>query len=41
VEFLLAKGADPEMAGVHWSTPITWAESKGHYQIVNLLKQHI
>jgi hypothetical protein len=37
----LEKGADPKKAATDWSTPITWAESKDHYQIVNLLKQHI
>jgi hypothetical protein len=28
--FLLERGADPNQAGAPWSTPVAWAQKKGH-----------
>jgi hypothetical protein len=30
VAFLLERGADPNKAGAPWSTPLAWAQKKGH-----------
>ena len=32
--FLLARAADPNKAGALWSTPLAWARTKGHADIV-------
>ena len=37
VEYLLSKGADPNMSGAHWSTPLAWARKKGHAEIEKIL----
>jgi uncharacterized protein len=34
VAFLLERGADPNRAGAQWSTPLAWAQKKGHLEIV-------
>lgn len=39
VEFLLQKGADPNKAGASWSTPLAWAQKKGHGRIENILRE--
>ena len=39
VEYLLNQGADPNLSGASWSTPINWAQKKGHYEIEKILKQ--
>ncbi|OCX51808.1 hypothetical protein BEL04_17505 [Mucilaginibacter sp. PPCGB 2223] len=41
VSYLLEQGADPQKAGAHWATPLAWAESKGHYEIAELLKRSL
>jgi ankyrin repeat protein len=41
VNYLLKKGADPNHAGADWSTPLAWAERKGHQEIVNLLRSYL
>jgi len=28
---LLKRGADPNKAGAPWSTPLAWAQRKGHH----------
>jgi hypothetical protein len=33
VRLLLERGADPNVAGAPWSTPLTWASKKGHHDI--------
>jgi len=38
VEYLLKQGADPNLSGAAWSTPIEWVRKKGHIQIEKLLK---
>jgi ankyrin repeat protein len=35
VAFLLERGADPNRAGAAWSTPLSWAQKKGHVSIAN------
>jgi len=37
VEYLLAKGADPNKSGAPWATPLSWATKKGHSEIENIL----
>jgi len=37
VQFLLSKGADHSMAGATWATPLAWAKSKAHENIIALL----
>lgn len=37
VELLLSHGADPNKSGAPWSTPMAWAEKKGHTAIANML----
>ena len=39
-EFLLDRGADPNLAGVPWATPLAWAEKKGHTEIAEILRKH-
>lgn len=39
-EFLLKQGADPNMAGAPWATPLAWATRRGHQDVVTLLKQY-
>ena len=39
-EFLLSKGADPNISGASWSTPIAWAKQKGNSEIESILKEH-
>jgi len=41
VEFLLCKGADPNVSGAFWSTPVEWARKKGNEEIENILLKHI
>ena len=38
VEFLLKRGADPRKSGAQWGTPLAWAETKGHQDIEQMLK---
>ncbi|MDF2188039.1 ankyrin repeat domain-containing protein [Paraflavitalea sp. CAU 1676] len=38
VELLLDSGADPNKSGAPWSTPLAWANHKGHVHIGNLLR---
>ena len=40
VKLLLGKGADPNLSGAPWSTPLAWAERRSHNDVINLLKQH-
>jgi ankyrin repeat protein len=37
---LLERGADPNLAGALWSTPLEWARKKGHAEIEALLREH-
>jgi len=37
VEFLLARGANPNTGGAAWSTPLAWARKKGHAEIERML----
>ena len=39
-EFLLERGADPNLAGASWATPLAWAEKKGHTEIAEILRRH-
>ena len=36
-KLLLQNGADPNLAGEPWATPIEWAKRRGHGEIVELL----
>ena len=38
VELLLKHGADPNLSGASWSTPLSWANKKKHLVIVERLK---
>jgi ankyrin repeat protein len=38
VELLLERGADPNMSGAPWATPLAWAKKKSHSQIEADLK---
>lgn len=40
VKLLLEKGADPNRSGAPWSTPLAWAQRRGHTDVADLLKQH-
>jgi len=37
VRLLLDHGADPRLAGADWATPLAWAQSKGHRDVIALL----
>lgn len=37
VELLLSAGADPHKSGARWSTPVAWAEQRGHDVIAEIL----
>ena len=39
-EFLLDRGADPNLAGAPWATPLAWAEKRGHTEIAEILREH-
>jgi len=39
VRLLLERGADPNKSGAPWSTPLAWAEKKGHHAIASELRQ--
>ena len=39
VAFLLERGADPNIAGAPWATPLAWAQKKGHAKIEADLRQ--
>jgi ankyrin repeat protein len=38
VELLVDRGADPAAAGASWSTPLEWAQKKGHGVIADVLR---
>ena len=38
VRLLLQRGADPNLAGASWATPLAWAEKKGHGTIADELR---
>ena len=40
VEYLLSKGADVNLSGAQWATPLAWARKKGHTEIETVLLQH-
>jgi ankyrin repeat protein len=37
VRFLLDRGADPNLSGAPWATPLAWARARGHGEIGQLL----
>ena len=39
VELLLDAGADPAKSGAPWSTPLAWAEKKGHTRIIEIFSR--
>jgi len=39
VEFLLDRGADPDLAGDPWATPVEWARKKGHPEVESFLNR--
>jgi hypothetical protein len=38
VAFLLERGADPNLAGAPWATPLSWALKRGHVEIADRLR---
>lgn len=40
VEFLLQRGADPDLPGPSWASPRAWANRRGHSKIVERLNRH-
>ncbi len=40
VEYLLAKGADPNGDSPDWAKPLSLANHRGHTDIANLLRRH-
>ena len=40
VEYLLAKGADPNLDAPGWAKPLSLAEHRGHSEIAELLRRH-
>ena len=40
VEFLLAHGADPNLAREAWAKPLVWAEAKSNTEIAKILRTH-
>ncbi|HYK62343.1 MAG TPA: ankyrin repeat domain-containing protein [Bryobacteraceae bacterium] len=40
VEYLLAKGANPNTDGPDWTKPLSLAERRGHSEIANVLRRH-
>jgi ankyrin repeat protein len=38
LELLLESGAEPNLAGAEWATPLAWARRKGHLKIEAMLK---
>ena len=40
VELLLARGADPGLAGEPWATPLAWASRRGHTEIEATLRRN-
>ena len=41
VEYLLAKGADPDRDAPGWAKPLSLAEHRGHLEIARLLRGRI
>ena len=39
VEYLLEHGADPNLAGAAWATPLAWAQKRGHGEIAVVLRR--
>jgi hypothetical protein len=39
VRFLLERGADPNLSGAPWATPLAWAQKKGHTRIERELRE--
>ncbi len=39
VDFLLERGADPNIAGDPWATPLAWARKKGHRDVESVLNR--
>jgi ankyrin repeat protein len=37
VELLLERGADPNLAGDPWATPLAWARKKGHREVLDVM----
>jgi RNA polymerase sigma factor (sigma-70 family) len=40
VQYLLDHGADPNLAGAAWATPLAWAQKRGHEEAATILRQH-
>ncbi len=38
VAFLLDRGADPNLPGAPWATPLAWAITKEHHDVADLFR---
>jgi ankyrin repeat protein len=38
VELLLERGADPNLGGAPWATPLAWARKRGHEHVAGMLR---
>lgn len=39
ISYLLERGAAPRKAGASWSTPLAWAQKKGHGEVESILRK--
>jgi ankyrin repeat protein len=40
-QLYLDRGADPELAGADWATPLAWADKKSNPNLTNLIQRYL